>query len=118
MRFDMPKRVVDGEAIWQSDKLSQVSEQWRGEYANLLPLAYANGTFECNPRLIWSKVYSYNRPNVTVDDVASILDQFEEAKMLFRWFDENGKCFGYFVGIDKSGRLPLPSRDGMDRKGP
>jgi hypothetical protein len=59
----MPKRVVDGEAVWRSDKIASLSESWmRPEFANLIPLALANGSFECSPRLIWSQVYAYNRP--------------------------------------------------------
>ena len=43
----MPKRVVDGEAVWTSRKLKMIEPEWvRGEYTNLLPLALANGVFE------------------------------------------------------------------------
>ena len=68
----MPKRVIDGEALWQSHKLSQVQpEKYRGELANLLPLMSVNGSFEADARLIWSQVYGFNRPKVTLKDVAS-----------------------------------------------
>ena len=32
----MPKRVVDGEGVWRSDKLAKVNPDWmRAEFANL-----------------------------------------------------------------------------------
>jgi hypothetical protein len=108
----MPKRVVDGEGIWRSDKLARIEPLWRrAEYANLLPLALANGVFECEPRRVWSVVYSYNRPDITLKDVEEILTAFERVGMLFRWLDAgSGKAWGFWVGIDKKGRLPSPSR--------
>jgi hypothetical protein len=115
----MPKRVVDGESLWTSDKLSQVEpESFRAEYANLLPLATGNGTFECEPKKVWRQVYSYNRPSVTLDHVVAILDAFERAKLLFRWQAANGKWWGFWVGIDKPGRLPPASRTNHEKRGP
>ncbi len=106
----MPKRIVDGEGLWRSDKLAQVEPvSFRAEYACLLPLALANGVFEANARRIWTMVYSYNRSDVSVEQVKNILDEFERVKLLFRW-NEAGKVWGYFVGIEKPGRLPPPSR--------
>ena len=112
----MPKRVVDGEGVWRSDKLARVSPpRWRAEYANLLPLAFANGVFEVNPRRIWAMVYSYNRPDVLPDDVEVILNELERVKMLFRWTESgSGKTWGYWVGSDKPGRLPGKSRRGTN----
>lgn len=107
----MPKRVVDGEGIWRSDKLARVRPpEWRAEYANLLPMALANGVFEVNPRRVWSAVYSYNREGITQEIVAAILAEFERARLLFRWQTPDGKEWGYWTGIDKPGRLPSPSR--------
>ena len=106
----MPKRIVDGEGIWKSDKIAQVEPpRYRAEYANLLPLALANGSFECNARAIWATSYSYNRPDITPEDVAAILEEFERAKLLFRW-TVSGKTWGFWVGIDKPGRLPSEAR--------
>lgn len=106
----MPKRIVDGDALWRSDKLAQVEPAWmRAEFANLIPLALANGSFECNPRLIWARVYAYNRPQVTLEDVQEILGELERVGLLVRW-DDAGKTWGYWVGIDKPGRLPAASR--------
>jgi hypothetical protein len=111
----MPKRIVDGEGIWRSDKLQRLVARWRPEYANLVPLALANGTFEANPRRIWAQVYSYNRPDMTAENVSAILDALEYSKLLFRWTDQpSGKVWGYWVGIDKPGRLPGKSRRGKN----
>src|ERR1700730_12859591 len=98
IRTDMPKRVIDGEGLWRSDKLAQVEPpSFRAEYACLLPLALANGVFEANARRIWATVYSYNRPDVNVEQVEKILAEFERVKLLFIWTD-SGKIWGYCVG--------------------
>jgi hypothetical protein len=108
----MPKRIVDGEGLWRSDKLAEITPAcFKAEYANMLPLALANGSFEANPRRILSMVYSYNRPEITLEQVEQILAEFERVKLLFRWTDAvTNKQWGYFVGIEKPGRLPAPSR--------
>jgi hypothetical protein len=104
----MPKRIIDGDNLWVSEKLSTVSERYRVEYAWILPLAQVNGCFECSPMLVWRTCYSALRTNWTTDDVAAMLDAFEVAKMLFR-FQIAGKTYGFFPGVQKSGRLPKPS---------
>ena len=105
----MPKRLVDGEAVWTSDKLAKVEPlEFRAEYTNLLPLAEADGTFEANARRVWKEVYSYNRQDITVDLVEDILDEFERVGMLLRKKDEDGKVWGYWVGIES--RLPSISQ--------
>jgi hypothetical protein len=107
----MPKRVIDGESLWQSSKLSQVQPlKYRGELANLLPLMSVNGSFEADARLIWVQVYGFNRPDVKLKDVEGLLKEFERVKILFRWKAEDGKVWGYFVGVEKTGRLPPPSK--------
>lgn len=106
----MPKRILDGDSLWRSGKISQVQPpNFRAEYANLLPLAMANGSFECDPRAIWATCYSYNRPDVTPEDTVAILDEFERVKLLYRW-TVSGHTWGYWVGIDKPGRLPSAAR--------
>ena len=104
----MPKRVIDGDSLWVSEKLTTVPEKYRAEYAWILPLANANGCFECSPMLVWRTCYSALRTGWSIDDVVGMLDAFEAAKMLFRW-KVDGKTFGFFVGIQKEGRLPKPS---------
>jgi hypothetical protein len=111
----MPKRVVDGEGVWGSDRLRKVfPSRIRAEYTNLIPLALANGVFEANPVKVWSKVYSYNRPDIKKRKVAGILNAFERAGMLFRWKNGDGKVWGYWIRIEKSGRLPGKSRWGRN----
>src|SRR4051812_37229114 len=106
----MPKRIVDGDALWRSDKLGCVEPAWmRAELANLIPLALANGSFECNPRLVWSRVYVCNRPEITLEQVEQLLSELERAGILIRW-NQGNKTWGYWVGIDKPGRLPATSR--------
>ncbi len=115
-----PKRIVDGEGLWQSDKVALLPEWIKPEYANLIPLAMANGVFEASDRLVWSKVYTYNRPEIDLGKVTEILTSLERVKLLFRWNDETGKTWGYWVGIDKAGRLPSASRQNKkhERTGP
>ncbi len=111
----MPKRVIDGEGLWRSDKIASIEPAWiRPEFANLVPLARANGSFECNMRLVYTQVYAYNRPEVTIEMVAQILAELQRVKLLFRWTDAGGKSWGYWIGINQPGRLPSPSR--VDRK--
>lgn len=102
----MPKRLLDGEKLWRSDKLKRVNpKKFRAEYANLLPLALANGSFECDPNKVWAQVYSYNRADIRLADVGLILAEFERVKLLFRWTVDN-KPWGFWVGIDQEGLLP------------
>ena len=110
----MPKRVVDGDSLWRSEKLNHVEPpSFRAEYANLIPLALANGSFEADPRLVWATVYAYNRPEITVETVEALLVEFMRVKMLFIWREAgNGKQWGFWVGIDRPGRLPPASRRG------
>ncbi len=91
-----------------SEKLTTVPEKFRGEFGWVLPLAQVNGCFECTPMLVWRTCYSGVRPDWSVADVSAMLDEFEKAKMLFR-FQADGKTYGFFVGIQKEGRLPKPS---------
>jgi hypothetical protein len=102
----LPKRLLDGEKLWRSDKLKRVNpKKFRAEYANLLPLALANGSFECDPNKVWAQVYSYNRADIRLADVGLILAEFERVKLLFRWTVDN-KPWGFWVGIDQEGLLP------------
>jgi len=117
----MPKRVVDGPGIWLSHKLRAVFPvEFRAEFANLIPLAMANGVFECDPDLIWSTVYSFNRPDWSRDRVEKLLDEYARVKLLFRWQTNDNKIWGFWVGITKPGRLPSASRlnDRHEKLGP
>jgi hypothetical protein len=112
----MNKRILDGVGVWKSDKIARIQPEWiRAEYANWIPLALANGSFEADTRKIWSTVYSYNRPDISFDIVEEIKREFCRVGLLFLWQDEgSGKIWGYFTGIEKPGRLPAKSR--LDRK--
>lgn len=112
----MNKRILDGVGVWKSDKIGRIQpERIRAEYANWIPLALANGSFEADTRRIWATVYSYNRPDISFDDAEEIKREFCRVGLLFLWPDEeSGKMWGYFTGIEKPGRLPAKSR--LDRK--
>jgi hypothetical protein len=94
-------------------------------------MALANGVFEAEPEFVWAEVYSFNRPDITQEDVVKILDEFERVGLLRRWVEVNGihqalngshsegKVWGYWIGIEKPGRLPGLSRQGKnERVGP
>lgn len=115
----MPKRIVDS-AIYTSLTLLRVPVEHRAEFAWLLALATANGTLEADPRRVWSEAYAYARPDWSLEDVSVMLDAFNEAGMLFRWTEPDAKLWGYFVKIDKPGRLPGGARQARkhERCGP
>jgi hypothetical protein len=98
------KRILDG-ALWRSAKLRSLPGNFALHYANWIPLAAANGVFEADLALIQSTVYSYILPNISISDVGDILDAFEKAGLV-QVYKANGKTWGYFTGIEKSGRLP------------
>jgi hypothetical protein len=106
----MPKRIVDGEAIATSKKVKSLPTEYRLHYPYLLTLGMAYGTFECDPEVVWAKLYAYLLPEVTIDFVSKMLNCLEEKKLLFRWQAEPDKTWGYWVGSDKPGRLPSKSR--------
>jgi hypothetical protein len=78
-------------------------------YAWLFPLADANGSFELtNLRVLWCKVGA-NLPNFTLETLSDLIRIFHERGLLFIW-EENGKRYGHWVGSEKPGRLPQPTR--------
>jgi hypothetical protein len=101
----MPKRVVDGDALWLSDKVKKLPKKYRLHYANWLPLAEANGVFEADPDRIHAKIYAFLLPNVKKPIVRAILRAMVEVGLVKIW-NEDGKDWGYFCGIEKPGRLP------------
>lgn len=102
----MPKRIVDGEALWTSGKLKRVPQELRTHYANWLPLAEANGVFEVDFDIIKARVYPILDPDFSTENVQEVFAHFKEAGLLQVWNDA-GKTWAYFVGIGKSGRLPV-----------
>ena len=101
----MPKRFVDGEKLWRSDKVKSLPFDVRMHYANWLPMAEANGVFEAGPDHIRTQVYSFLLPDMTNSDVSRVLKAMVRAKLVKTW-KEAGKTWGYFLGIAKNGRLP------------
>lgn len=114
----MPKRVIDFDALWASDKLATCAEWAQAEYAWLYGLADASGSFEMtNLRVIWGRVAAI-RSSFTMERLAATFDEFIERGLLFTWF-ENGKRYGHWTGSDVPGRLPPPSwRARLERLAP
>jgi len=79
--------------------------EFRFHVANWIPLVEANGVFEAEPILIWSRVYAYMKPDVTVETVKKILAAFVRIGLVQVW-EANGNTWAYFIGMDKRGRLP------------
>lgn len=104
----MPKRVIDFDALWASDKLASCAEWAQSEYAWLYGLADASGSFELtNLRVIWGRVAAI-RKNLSLERLQEIFDEFIARGLLFTW-EENGKRYGHWTGSDVPGRLPARS---------
>jgi len=104
----MPKRVIDFDAMWGSDKLDSCAEWAQAEYAWLYGLADASGCFELtNLRVIWGRVAAIRR-NLSLERLEQIFHEFHDKGLLFVW-EENGKRYGHWTGSDVPGRLPAPS---------
>jgi len=104
----MPKRVIDFDAMWGSDKLAACAEWAQAEYAWLYGLADACGCFELtNLRVIWGRVAAIRR-NLSLERLEQIFHEFHDKGLLFVW-EENGKRYGHWTGSDVPGRLPAPS---------
>ncbi|HXM93101.1 MAG TPA: hypothetical protein VOA64_02430 [Candidatus Dormibacteraeota bacterium] len=105
----MPKRVLDFDAMWASDKIAACAEWAQGEYPWIYGLADANGSFELtNPRVAFSRTYAIRR-NMSLERFAQIIDEFHDKGLLFIW-TQDGKRYGHWTGSDKPGRLPRESR--------
>jgi hypothetical protein len=104
----MPKRVIDFDAMWGSDKLASCAEWAQAEYAWFYGLADASGCFELtNLRVIWGRVAAIRR-NLSLERLEQIFHEFHDKGLLFVW-EENGKRYGHWTGSDVPGRLPAPS---------
>src|SRR6202790_4813798 len=104
----MPKRVIDFDAMWASDKIASFADGAQAEYAWLYGVADASGCFELtNVRVIWGRV-SAIRKNLTIERLEQVLGEFMARGLLFTW-EENGKRYGHWTGSDVPGRLPAPS---------
>lgn len=114
----MPKRVLDFDALWASDKLASCAEWAQAEYAWLYGLADASGSFEItNLRVIWGRVAAI-RKNLTIERLEQVFQEFIARGLLFTW-EQNGKRYGHWTGSDVPGRLPPPSwRARLERLAP
>ncbi|MGA7785151.1 MAG: hypothetical protein WB997_10970, partial [Candidatus Acidiferrales bacterium] len=114
----MPKRVIDFDAMWASDKIAACAEWAQVEYAWLYGLADCCGCFELtNMRVIWGRVAAV-RKNLSLERLAQVFDEFHDKGLLFRWSD-GGKRYGHWTGSDVPGRLPPPSwRNRLERLTP
>jgi hypothetical protein len=114
----MPKRVIDFDAVWASDKLSNCASWARAEYTWIYGLADSNGSFELtNLRVIFGRAYAI-RDDVTIQHLSRALEEFQGKGLLFVW-QENGKKYGHWTGSDRPGRLPPPSwRARLERLAP
>lgn len=105
----MPKRVIDFDALWASDKIAACSEWAQTEYAWMYGLADANGSFEItNLRVPWSKVAAI-RKNLTIERFEKVIAEFDDKGLLFTW-TVDGKRYAHWTASDKPGRLPRESR--------
>jgi hypothetical protein len=114
----MPKRVIDFDALWASDKISACAEWAQAEYAWLYGLADCAGCFELtNLRVIWGRVAAVRR-NFSMERLEQVLAEFQDKGLLFVW-NESGKRYGHWTGSDVPGRLPPPSwRNRLERLAP
>ena len=104
----MPKRIIDGEGMWASDKLASCSPEVRGWYSWLYPLADPHGNLELtNLPVILGKVGAI-RPELNLEFLERILWEFENAGLLFTW-ESNGKRYGHWTKSELPGRLPPKS---------
>jgi hypothetical protein len=114
----MPKRVIDFDALWVSDKLAACAEWAQAEYAWFYGLADASGNFELtNLRVIWGRVAAV-RKNLSLERLEQVFDEFRDKGLLFVW-EENGKRYAHWTGSDVPGRLPPPSwRNRLEKLAP
>jgi hypothetical protein len=104
----MPKRVIDFDAMWGSDKLAACAAWAQCEYAWLYGLADASGCFEItNLRVIWGRVAAI-RGNLTIERLEQVFAEFQDKGLLFVW-EHEGKRYAHWTGSDVPGRLPPPS---------
>jgi hypothetical protein len=87
------------EQLWASDKLRNVNPpEWQAEFPWMLPLALADGTFECAPQKVWARAYACNRPDCNVERIGLVLDEFARVGAIERKPDEQDHMWGLFIG--------------------
>lgn len=109
----MPKRILDGEAMWGSRRLGSLPEPTQDAYAWLHSLADSCGVFEFELNAIWHRV-AVNRPKLTLKRLEEHFKAFQKAGLLFVWKVGRGQ-YGYWTGSEIPGRLPALTHRGFER---
>lgn len=104
----MPTRLIDFDALWNSDKVAKLPVENRVDYLWMYGLADANGSFELNLHGIVGKI-SAIRPELTVERVRKCLKLFEKWGLLYTWQYQN-KQYCHWTGSERKGRLPAKSQ--------
>ncbi len=114
----MPRRVIDFDAMWSSDKLAACAPWAQAEYAWLYGLADASGSFELtNLRVIWGRVAAI-RQNLSLERLQQVFEEFADKGLLFIW-QEGSKRYGHWTNSERPGRLPPASwRGRLERLAP
>lgn len=109
------KRILDFDAIWQSDRIQNCKAEHRYEYTWFYGLADARGSFEIQSPAKMASQLGGGKDNVRPDldpaKVAAVLKDFEDHGLLFTWA-LGSKKFGHWVGSTKQGRLPTRAQLG------
>src|SRR5688572_13995127 len=93
------------DTLWASKRLRRCSRDAAMAYPWIFLVADDHGRFEYDPRAIWSKCFA-SREDVTVNDVALWLSEYEREELLFRYgADEQ---FAYWYNF--KGRKPSERR--------
>jgi hypothetical protein len=101
----LPNHVIR-DRIWQSDKLAACSRDAALGYPWVFLIADDWGRFELAPRRIWATVFGGREAeDVTRQDVASWLNEYEERGLLIR-YAENLAVWTNFQGRPPSQRRP------------
>jgi len=108
----MPARMINGEAMWSSEKIAACATEMPATsgvyYPWLYPLADANGVFEMTSIRVIHGLIATQLPFLTVENLLKILEDFHRNGLLFVW-EKNGKRYGFWTNSDQPGRLPKPS---------
>jgi hypothetical protein len=115
----VPKRIVDGEALWTSGTLKLLPKADALAlfvYCWLLPIAESNGVFEFDVSAIHARTMQYH-DIFTEDELAEYLKLYNEYGLLFIW-QNYGKQYGFWVNINKKGRLPKAGQYSCDLPNP
>lgn len=104
----MPKRIIDGEALWTSQRVKRLKPENRLHYPYWIAMTWFNGVMEADMEAVRSKCYSYMFPEVTVDRIADIFADFVDTGLVGTW-EQDGRTYAYFRGSDATGRTLPPS---------